>query len=171
MMKIYGLLEIKSLFIFDKFKLNFENAVNASYKMSEDGASGIVLKGNFNDCIKIEDYLKGKMDIPVGIFVRKEPQYRNLLEKKVEMILSNNKFQDAQYVIIPKNSTFLLKRNQNILIENARILRIFNETIDFLPEIVSSISTRLAELRYDCFITEEVKSAKKGIKLFNFYRA
>lgn len=169
-MKIYGLLDLRNLFIFGSFKLNFENIVNASYKMSEDGAQGVVIKGSFKDCLKIEEYLKGKMDIPIGIFVRKESQCRNLLEKKVEMILSNNEFQNAQYVIIPKNSKFLLKRNQNILIENRRILRIFNETIDFLPEMVSSISSRLSELDYDCFITEEVKSAKKGIKLFNFYR-
>ena len=165
-MKIYGLVDLKTLFVFDDFKLNFENAVNASYKMSEDGAQSIVIKGNFSDVMKIQSYLNGKMDIPVAVFVNSKLQYEEVLKSEACLVFSEKKFPESKEVIIPRSRSFLSKKGENILIENKRLLTIFNETVDFLPEIVSTIAFRLGQLNYERFITEEIRSARKGFKIY-----
>jgi hypothetical protein len=168
MMKIYGLVDLKSLFILDSFKSNFENAVNASYKASEDGALSIVIKGKLPDALKIRTYLNNKMDIPVGIFVNSKLQYKNALNNGISLIFSEREFPRAKEVLIPGNKNFLSMKGKNILIENRRLLKFFKETVDFLPEIVSAVSFRLSQLNYDCFITEEVLSAKKGLEISKY---
>ncbi len=168
MMKICGLLDLKTLFILDSFKRNFENAVNASYKMSEDGAQSIVIKGNFDDAIKIHSYLKGKMDIPLAVFVNSELQYKKALKSEVGLIFSEKKFPKSREVLIPRNRSFLSKKGKNILIENKKLLKIFRETVDFLPEIVSAVAFRLSQLGYKYFITEEILSARKGSKIYKY---
>jgi hypothetical protein len=167
-MKICGLIDLKTLFILDSFKRNFENAVNASYKMSEDGAQSIIIKGNFDDAIKIHSYLKGKMDISVAVFVNSELQYKKVLKSEVSLIFSEKKFSKSREVLIPHNQSFLSKKEKNILIENKRLLKIFNETVDFLPEIVSAVAFRLSQLGYECFITEEILSARKGSRIYKY---
>jgi hypothetical protein len=167
-MKIYGLIDLKNLFIFNSFKINFENVVNASYKMSEDGAQGIVIKGKFADALKVQSYLDGKIDISIGILIGNVVEYEKALDKGIDLIFSQKKFPKANEVLIPLNKKFLALNGKCILLENRRLLTIFKETVDFLPEIVSVVSFRLSQLNYDCFITEEVRSAKRGLEVSKY---
>ncbi len=164
--KIYGLLNLKALFMFDNFNNNFENTINAAYKMSEDGAEGVVLLGkNFRTRRLISKYLKNRLDIPVVSFVNSEKQFAKVLEEKT--VFSNSRLPGTIFTLRPTNSDFLRKKlSEAILIKNQDILRIFNTGKDFIPEYSALISFGLCNLKYKFLISEEVLSARKGAELY-----
>ncbi len=167
MIKIIGLLNLKHLFIYEEDSANFENAINASYKLSEDGANGVLIYGStFKNRLKLFQYLKDKMDIFVTPFVKTEKQAK-LITHRVP-IFSENKLDHTIKTIIPKNLNFLSNsvyeqdKESAILLSDERILRLFHTSIDFLPELSALISNKICERGYSYIILERVLSARKG---------
>jgi len=166
-MKIFGLLDLGALFIFEKYGENFENSVNAAYKMCEDGANGIVIKGNFGKSLNIYNFLKDRVDLPLTIFVRTEEQYKVSTGFLMLPIFSDKPFSGSIRTISPGNMEFLKKKKGDaILLLNKRLLKLFSETEDFIPELIATVSYRMAEIGYDYMLTSEPLSARKGLRLF-----
>lgn len=170
-MKIFGLIDIKSLFIFEKYSENFENAINAVYKMCEDGAEGIVINGNFKATLDIYRFLRGKVDIPVGVFVKTERQYDLANHALVINIFSKEPLPGTIATLYPINKTFLNEKvSDAVLIPNKRLLNLMKDTEDAIPELTALVSCKLARLGYSYIITQEIISAKKGLKFFRKFR-
>ncbi len=167
MTKIIGLLNLKHLFIYEENSANFENAINASYKLSEDGANGVLIYGStFKNRLKLFQYLKDKMDIFVTPLVKTEKQAK-LITPRVP-IFSKNKLDHTIKAIVPKNLNFLnspiYKRDKEsaILLSDEHILRLFHTSVDFLPEFSALLSNKICEKGYSYIILERVLSARKG---------
>ena len=164
-MKVFGLLNLNALFIFKKYNENFENAINAAYKMCEDGVDGIVIKGNFKSAIDIYNFLKRRIDVPVAIFVKTELQYKVANNSLILTIFSDKLFPNSIRTVYPRDRTFLKKKiGDAILLPNKRLLHLFRETEDSIPELTALVSYKLAKLGYNYVIMEEIISAKRGLK-------
>lgn len=162
-MKVYGLIKIKSLYLSENEDANLENVILASYKMSEDGAKGIVIKGSFRKAFKILKSLKDKIDIPVFIYCESQNSLTLGKQNKIKVFQSINP-SEKNYVNTFKIKSFKEALN-TIICENEKILKTFREQIDFLPEIISTIAFDFSKKGCKIFITEEVISAVKGEKL------
>ncbi len=162
---IVGLLNLNALFLFDKFNKNFENTVNAAYKINEDGANSVVVWGNtFKTRLKVYEYLKGRLDIPVVPFVSSETQFAEILNEK--RVFAKKDFPETIFALRPKSINFLEEKiSDAVLITNKDITKVFKTTPDFIPEYATITAFRLCELSYKFLITEEVLSARKGTKL------
>lgn len=160
-MKIYGLLNLKTLFLSSNRDANFENAVNSSYKMSEDGALALIISGRINDSIELYKFLIDKLDIPLGIYVKKPSELKRAKKEGIEKLYSVD-LKMSKKISAPKSINGL--SGKVVLIDNRSILRIFRESEDFLPEMVAVLTSRLVESGADIFITEEVKSAIRTVK-------
>lgn len=165
-MKVYGLLNLPSIFILENFNINFENAVNAVYKMSEDGAEGIVIKGNFSISLRLFSYLKGRMDIPIFLFIRSEREFEKAKMAHIRHVFSEKEIKGSKQLKILRASSTINESKDTILVEDRRVQRIFGETEDYLPELIGILSFRLCEVGCKTFITEEVRSAKAGVRLY-----
>jgi len=160
-MKIYGLLNLKTLFLSNSRDANFENAVNASYKMSEDGALALIISGRINDSIELYKILVDKLDIPLGIYVKKPSELKKAKREGIEKLYSID-LKMSKKINIPKSVNEL--NGKIVLIDNRSILRMFRESEDFLPEMIAVLTSRLLESGTDIFVTEEVRSAIRTIK-------
>ncbi len=160
-MKIYGLLNLKTLFLSNSRDANFENAVNCSYKMSEDGALALIISGRINDSIELYKILVDKLDIPLGIYVKKPSELKKAKREGIEKLYSID-LKMSKKINIPKSVNEL--NGKIVLIDNRSILRMFRESEDFLPEMIAVLTSRLLESGTDIFVTEEVKSAIRTIK-------
>ena len=167
MTKIIGLLNLKHLFIYEENSANFENAVNASYKLSEDGADGILIYGStFENRLRLFQYLKDRLDIFVSPFVKTKNQLG--LVAPHTPIFSEEKQSHAVRTIVPKNLDFLhhsdYKENRKtaILLTDETILRLFHTTTDFLPEFSTLVSNEICKKQYMYVILERILSAQKG---------
>jgi hypothetical protein len=168
--KIIGLLNLNELFVYEKEPANFENAVNAAYKLSEDGADGIVIYGNsFRERLKLFLYLSPKMDIFASPFIKSEKQFNNFTKAKKNVskntiLFSNKKISGTFQTIIPENLEFLRNKDgvNALLITNKNLLKIFHTERDFIPEFSALVSEKVCELDYKYLILEEVLSAEKG---------
>ncbi len=163
-MRVYGLLDLKNLFLSKNINANLENAMIAAYKMSEDGASGIVIYGNINDEMKVYDILRSRMDIPVFVFINNSKYFIKNISSKENYIFSE-RLENAKHLKVVKGINDLKELGKTILITNDRILKIFREEKDFLPEIIASVAYYLFNNNCKIFVTEEVLSAIKGIKV------
>ena len=169
-MKVFGLLDLRALFIFEKYRENFENAINASYKMCEDGADGIVIKGNFRATLDIYSFLRGKVDVPIAVFLKTKRQYDLANNSLIINIFSNESFPGTIKTVYPVDKTFLKKKvSDAVLLPNVRLLHLLRDVEDSIPELTALVSYKLARLRYDYMITPELISAKKGLKFFRKY--
>ena len=167
MTKIIGLLNLKHLFIYEENSANFENAVNASYKFSEDGANGILIYGStFENRLRIFQYLKDRLDIFVSPFVKTKNQLG--LVALHTPIFSEEKFNHVVKTIAPKNLDFLKNSNYKenrktaILLTDETILKLFHTTTDFLPEFSALVSSEVCKKHYGYIVLERVLSAQKG---------
>ena len=167
MTKIIGLLNLRHLFIYKENGANFENAVNASYKLSEDGASGILIYGStFENRLKLFQYLRDRLDIFVSLFVKTRNQLS--LVAPYTPIFSEEKLEHTVRTIVPKSLHFLnnsnYKENEKtaILLTDETILKLFHTTTDFLPESSALISNEICKKQYIYMILERVLSAQKG---------
>jgi len=167
MTKIIGLLNLKHLFIYEENGANFENAVNASYKLSEDGADGILIYGStFKNRLRLFQYLKDRLDIFVSPFIKTKNQLG--LVTPHTPIFSEEKQSYAVRTIVPKKLYFLnntdYKENKKkaILLPDETILKLFHTSVDFLPEFSALISHKICEKQYGYIILERVLSAQKG---------
>jgi len=113
-MKIFGLIDLRSLFIFDNYSDNFENSINAAYKMCEDGVSGLAIIGNFKDALKIYNFLKDKVDIPVTIVVKTERQRKVATKYLMSPIFSKKLLSHSVKTVFPDNANFLKKKMGDI---------------------------------------------------------
>ncbi len=166
-MKIFGLINLRSLFIFDNYPDNFENSINAAYKMCEDGVNGLAIIGNFKDALKIYNFLKGKVDVPVTVVVKTEQQSRVATKYLMVPIFSKKLLPYSVKAVFPGNANFLkIKNGDAIIFFNKSLLKIFHEEDDYIPEIIAVISYRMAEIGYEYIITSEPLSARIGLKLF-----
>jgi len=165
-MKIYGLLSLKTLFLSSSRDANFENAVNSSYKMSEDGALALIISGRINDSIELYKILIDKLDIPLGIYIKKPSELKRAKRKGIENLYSVD-LKMSKKINIPKSVNEL--NGKVVLIDNGSILRMFRESEDFLTEMIAVLTSRLLESGTDIFITEEVKSAIKTIKFARIF--
>jgi len=168
MTKIIGLLNLKHLFIYEENGANFENAVNASYKLSEDGADGILIYGStFKNRLRLFQYLKDRLDIFVSPFVKTKKQL-NLVTPYHAPIFSKEGFSHTIKTITPENLLFLnesdYKKNKRtaILLPDETIQKLFYTSVDFLPEFSALISHKICEKQYGYIILERVLSAQKG---------
>ena len=168
MTKIIGLLNLKHLFIYEEDSANFENAVNASYKLSEDGASGILIYGStFENRLRLFQYLKNRLDIFVSPFIKTKKQL-SLVAQYTPIFSEENRAAHAIRTIIPKNLDFLHNTNYKenrktaILLTDETILKLFHTTADFLPEFSALVSNEICKKQYMYVILERVLSAQKG---------
>ncbi|MCD6107187.1 MAG: hypothetical protein J7J57_03170 [Caldisericaceae bacterium] len=166
-MKIFGLIDLRSLFIFDNYSDNFENSINAAYKMCEDGVSGLAIIGNFKDALKIYNFLKDKVDIPVTIVVKTERQRKVATKYLMSPIFSKKLLSHSVKTVFPDNANFLKKKmGDAVVFLNNSLLKIFHEEDDYIPEIIAVASYRMAEIGYEYIITSEPLSVRAGLKLF-----
>lgn len=163
-MKIYGLLNLKNLFLSKNINANLENAMIAAYKMSEDGASGIVIYGNIKDEIKVYEILKSRMDIPVFVFTNSSRHFVRNFSSSAKHVFSE-RLESTNHLKVVKNFNDFKELDGTILVTNDRILKIFKEEKDFLPEIIATVSYYLFHNNCKIFVNEEVSSAIKGIKV------
>ncbi len=166
-MKIFGLIDLKSLFIFDNYPDNFENSINAAYKMCEDGVNGLAIAGNFKDALKICDFLKDKVDVPVTVVVKTERQHEVTAKYLMPPVFSKKLLTRSIRTVFPHNTDFLQRKmGDAIIFFNNSLLKIFHEEGEYIPEIIAVISYRMAETGYEYIITSEPLSARAGLKLF-----
>jgi len=166
-MKIFGLIDLRSLFIFDNYPDNFENSINAAYKMCEDGVNGLAIIGNFTDALRIYNFLKGKVDVPVTVVVKTERQRRVATKYLMSPIFSKKLPSHSVKTVFPGNANFLKRKmGDAIVFFNKSLLKIFHEEDGYIPEIIAVVSYRMAEIGYEYIITSEPLSARIGLKLF-----
>lgn len=166
-MKIFGLIDLRSLFIFNSYSDNFENSINAAYKMCEDGVNGLAIIGNFKDALKIYNFLKDKVDVPVTVVVKTDRQRKVAIKFLMSPIFSKKLLPHSVKAVFPGNANFLKRKmGDAIVFFNNSLLKIFHEEGDYIPEIIAVISYRMAEIGYEYIITSEPLSARAGLKLF-----
>lgn len=166
-MKIFGLIDLRSLFIFDNYPDNFENSINAAYKMCEDGVNGLAIIGNFRDALEIYNFLKNKVDVPVTVVVKTERQRRVATKYLMSPIFSKKLPSPSVKTVFLSNANFLKRKmGDAIVFFNNGLLKIFHEEDGYIPEIISVVSYRMAEIGYEYIITSEPLSAHIGLKLF-----
>ncbi len=165
MIKIGGLLNLNALYLFEEENKNFENAVNAAYKMSEDKVDLIVIYGKtFTQRKSVYKYLKKKMDITVIPSVSSEKQFAQILDEK--LVFSEKHLPGTVFMINPKNKEFMRKKiSDAILLGNDQLIKIFNTTIDFVSDYTAISAFRMCMLKYKFIFTEEVLSARIGAEL------
>ncbi len=162
--KIVGLLNLKDLFIFKNYAANFENAVNAAYKLSEDGAAGVVIYGKlFSVRKKIFLHLKDRLDIPVSPFITSKVQIAGM---KSKFLFSAFGAEGTKKVTVPGSIDSLKEKySPGILITNKNILKLFRSSPDYLDEITAMVACKSEKLGYEYLITENVLSAVKGAEV------
>lgn len=168
-LKIIGLLNLNELFIFKDSVANFENAVNSAYKLSEDGANGIIVFGkSFFERNKICSYLKPRLDIPVSPLVNSENQLKLIENDNFLFSVKHFGIKKIIRLLEPKTKSMLLKSNNEfsgILLTNKRALKIFKMEADYLDEVIAVLACRATYFGLKYFATENVLSARKGAEL------
>lgn len=137
-MKILGLLDLKALTISDKKEVNIENFRIFSYKLSELGAEGVVIKGG-NEKYEIKMLLTNELDIPV-----------------IDI-------EDLKAEIINVDEFLNKKKGKMLLIDDEVLLSLFNKNRDYLPNLISLISYKAKIEDIDTIITTDIESARIGI--------
>lgn len=166
-MKIFGLIDLEALSIFDNYSDNFENSINAAYKMCEDGVNGLAIIGSFKDALKLYSFLKDKVDVPVTVVIKTERQRKVAAKHLMTPIFSKKLLSHSVKAVFPDNANFLKRKmGDAIVFFNNNLLKIFHEEEDSIPEIIAVVSYQMAEIGYEYIITSEPLSARAGLKLF-----
>ncbi len=170
MIKIIGLLNLDELFVFKNASANLENAVNAAYKFSEDGAKGIAIYGkSFRNRIEIASILKDRLDIPASPVALSIKQL-NLIKgygKIFSLVKPFSENTDAIFTEKLKTLNTLKGKGKfsALLVTNKSALRIFHSDWDYLDEIIALTICKAEILNVRYFLTENVLSARKGAEL------
>jgi|GEM_PF-5309300 len=141
-MKILGLIEVNKVSISEKEDINFENILILAYKLSELGAESIVLLNEKKEnCIKIKERLKEKLDIPV--FTVEE--------------LKGHVVSVEEYLRGIKSET--------LIIEEGKILSIFDEKRENLPQLISLICYKAKKDGFKAVATTDIESALLAVRI------
>ncbi len=168
MIKIIGLLNLKELFIFKSPEANKENAIEAAYKFSEDGANGIAVYGKtFSERKTIANLLKPKLDIPVNPIITSEKQIESLPYEKIFFSIKKIKSLNREIIFTREITEIEIFKENNIaiLVTNKKALKVFNSEPDYIDEIVSLITCKAVLKNVKFFLTENVLSARKGAEI------
>jgi hypothetical protein len=140
-MKIYGLLDINELRISDKKEVSFENYRIFSYRVSELGADGIVVRGSKSEEeTKFFENLKRELDIP---------------------LFEVENFKDA----LSLDEFLKGKRGSTLIIEDSKILEHFDGRKEFIPIYTALIAYKAKKEGFETLIAKDVEAVKTSLRL------
>lgn len=140
-MKVYGLLEVEELRISNKKEINFENYRIYSYRISELGADGIVIKGSKSDEEKMFfENLKLELDIPIF-------EIENFKDA-----LSLEEFLEG-------------KKTKALILEDSKILEYFDARKEFIPIYTALIAYKAKKEGIETLIAKDVEAVKTSLRL------
>lgn len=142
MKKIFGLLNLETLKLGKDSVTNFKNYEVFCYRLSELGAETIVALGKQEEIDSVINTLEKKLDIPII----------SIFELDQNDIVSIEDFLNG-------------KTSKILLLDDNKILQIFNERLDLLPNLISLIAYKAKTTEFEIIATTDIESAKLGLKL------
>lgn len=140
-MEIYGLLDLERLEISDKKEVNFENYRIFSYRVSELGADGIVVK---------------------GVLTNEDNEFLNVLKNEVDIPIF--KLEELENVITTKE--FLQGKKGNVLLlEDSFLLEYFDGRKEFIPIFIALMVYKAKKEGFSMVIVSDVEAAKASLKI------
>ena len=141
MKKIFGLLNLETLKLGKDSVTNFKNYEVFCYRLSELGAESIIALGKQEEIDSVINALQKKLDIPII----------SIFEFDQNDIVSIEGFLNG-------------KTGKILLLDDNKILQIFNERLDFLPNLISLIAYKAKTTEFEIIVTTDIESAKLGLK-------
>ena len=141
MKKIFGLLNLETLKLGKDSTTNFKNYEVFSYRLSELGAESIIVLGKQEEIALVKNALKKNLDIPI----------LSILELNKNDVVSVEDFLNG-------------KTGKILLLDDNKIMQIFNERLDLLPNLISLITYKAKTTEIEIIATTDIESANLGLR-------